>query len=69
MSKFESWANDIVQHALQNYESDGWDYIVECFTLDELIELCAAHYSYDEAFASIAELASAYDEARSNTEF
>lgn len=69
MIKFESWARDIQAYALENYESDGWDYIVECWTLDELVDACSAFYTYDEAFSLIASIAVAYDDARQDAQF
>lgn len=61
---FESWADDIQSYALENYNSDGWDYIVECFTLDEIIDEISSCYDYDEALKTIESIALSYDERR-----
>ena len=29
----------IKAHALANYETDGWDYVVECFSDDEIYQV------------------------------
>jgi len=29
----------VKQHAVDNYESDGWDYLVECYSDAEVAEL------------------------------
>ena len=26
-------------HALENYERDGWDFLVECYSDDEIVDL------------------------------
>jgi len=62
--KFSSWAEDIMEHAMQNYESDGWDYICECWTLEELETEIAVFHTFDDALAHIGSLAHAWAEAR-----
>lgn len=37
MTKLEI-ADAVIQHALTNYEEDGWDFLVECFTRDEIAQ-------------------------------
>lgn len=61
---FESWAEDIQAHALIHYNSDGWDYIVECFTLDEIVDIISSCYDYDEALKAVESIALHYDEQR-----
>lgn len=36
-------ARDIMDHAERNYEKGGWDYIVECFSVNDLVQ--HMHYS------------------------
>ena len=56
-SKFESWARDIQEHAVENYEHDGWDFIVETWTLDEIVDEISQFNSFDEAISRIANIA------------
>jgi hypothetical protein len=35
---FTQLAKEVYQHALDNYENDGWDYIVECRGISELAD-------------------------------
>jgi len=31
-------AEQLYKHAQHNYEKDGWDFVVECLTVDDIIE-------------------------------
>jgi len=62
--RFTSWAEDIIIHAQRHYEEDGWDYIFECYTVDEVVDLISMCNSYDEALFVVATHARVYDEAR-----
>lgn len=41
----------VKDHALANYEADGWDFIVECYTDEELAELIGKVRSVKSAIA------------------
>ena len=61
-------------HANDNYEKDGWDYIVEAYTDDELIELLtdAKAKSIKQAIAAAkkeAKMRKAHHEEMYSTEF
>jgi len=61
---FESWAEDILAYALVNWDSDGWDYIYECHSVDDIVDLISSYHDYDSAFNYIASIALDYEEAR-----
>ena len=35
-STFLDMANHVMNFAIANYERDGWDYVVECLTIDDI---------------------------------
>lgn len=35
------WADRVLAHAVENYDSDGWDFIVECYDRQELADRLA----------------------------
>lgn len=41
MQQWLSWIPQIEEHAVQNYETDGWDYLVECYEESDIISLLA----------------------------
>lgn len=65
---FESWADDILAYALENWDSDGWDYIYECYSVDDIIDMISSCHDFDEALSLVAATALAYAEARDEAE-
>lgn len=65
MTKIEI-AEQVVVHALKNYEESGWDFIVECFTRDEIAQTIHAKHivSVREAIAYFSAHARLLDERR-----
>lgn len=51
-------------HALANYESGGWDMIVECYEDAELAEEIGDATTEAEAIARVGRTAGLYDEQR-----
>jgi len=41
------------KHALENYEHDGWDYIVECWSDEEIKESIGSASTPEEAIAAV----------------
>ena len=63
--QFAHWAQHILEYALDNYDDDGWDYIYECWTLDDIASHIQCCVDYESALSSMHCTALAYDEARS----
>ena len=55
-------------HALQTYESDGWDYVVECWSDGDILECLDGAETVAQAIANVrdalAPLAERRDEVR-----
>ena len=67
-------ANDIAEaiqkHAVQNYEVNGWDYIVECWTRSEIAQelLRADIWTVEDGIAYFAESARIFHDRRTDAE-
>jgi hypothetical protein len=66
--RFTSWAEDIIAYANDHYEEDGWDYIIESFGVDDVVDLISWCTSYDEALFVVATHARIYDERRTEVQ-
>lgn len=60
-------------HALANYNTDGWDYLVECWMDGDILECLDGAETVDQAIANVrdalAPLAEMRDEVRSAGEW
>jgi len=54
----------VKDHALANYEEDGWDYIVECWTDSEIAEAIKGCKTPLQAIRRIGKTARLLDERR-----
>jgi hypothetical protein len=56
----------VKKHALEHYEENGWDIVVECFGRDELIPLLreAGAATLEDAIEAVGEIAKLHDERR-----
>ena len=61
-------ATALRQHAVKNYESDGWDYVVETFDHDELLKEIEGATTLEEAIAMISPLLRTLDDHRKDIE-
>ena len=63
-------AEAVQKHAVVNYEKSGWDYIVECWTRDEIAwELNRVNITtVDDAIAHYAESARIFHDRRTDAE-
>ena len=61
-------ATALRKHATENYESDGWDYVVETFDHDELVKEIEGATTLAEAIAKISPLLRALDDRRKDIE-
>ena len=52
-------------HAVDNYESDGWDFVVECWTDADIAERIEGITTPEAAIAAVGEIAGLLDEQRS----
>lgn len=60
--------NELVEavkaHAVENYEDDGWDYLVECYDDQEVAELIGEATTVEDAIKAAAEIMRLLDERR-----
>ena len=61
-------ATALRKHATENYESDGWDYVVETFDHDELLKEIEGATTLAEAIAKIAPYLKLLDDHRKDIE-
>lgn len=59
-------ASDVRDHAYENYETDGWDMIYECYSAEELFKVISEKdfTSKKEAIEHFHQIALLYDEQR-----
>ena len=53
-------------HALANYETGGWDYLVEAYEDNEVAKLIAGETTLEGAIARVAEVMEILDDRRSD---
>jgi hypothetical protein len=56
----EQWARDIMDHAATNWGKQGWDYIYECWTVEEIAAEITKCKTYSGALRKIAAIAKCY---------
>jgi hypothetical protein len=68
--KTDTLVTAVKRHAAANYEQDGWDFIVECYTDAELAELIVELRATTEgaAIRKVGELMKIKDERRKEIE-
>jgi len=59
-----NWTARIKAHALSNYETGGWDYIVESFEDSEIATEIEGCKTYKEALKKMKRLATVLDDRR-----
>lgn len=64
----EQIAEAVMQHAEKHYNENGWDYIVECFSIGDIVrELTECNVStLPEAIKEMGEYAGLLDERRTD---
>lgn len=55
-------------HATENYEEGGWDYVVECYSDDEIAELIDANMTEAEAIKAVGEIVGILNERREDVQ-
>lgn len=61
-------AKALRKYATENYESDGWDYVVEAFEHDELLKEIEGATTLEEAIKKISPLLRLLDDRRKDIE-
>jgi len=51
-------------HALANWHTAGWDFIVECWSDEDIAEVITADMTPEQAIASVGQVAGVLDERR-----
>lgn len=60
-------ANEIMKHAVKNYENDGWDFVVECKTVADIEEMIGDR-DLEAALAFVKKIVGILDERRRDAE-
>lgn len=60
--------NAIKAHAIENYEKDGWDFIVECWSDDEIAEEIAGCKNIKQAINRVKRTAKLLNERRAEVQ-
>lgn len=58
------FVKEIKAFALANYNRDGWDIVVECYSDDEIYELTARCKTAEQAIEKIGHMVKAQDDYR-----
>lgn len=58
----------VKQHALGNYEDDGWDYLVECYEDAEVLELIGDATTVEGAIKAVGRVMKIKDDYRKDIE-
>lgn len=51
-------------HAEKNYNRDGWDFLVECWSDEEILEAIAGCTSAEDAIGAVARIVGALEDHR-----
>ena len=63
------WAKAIYAYAEEYYGVSRWDEIVECYTLNDLAEICDDHETYGDALHEVARMVEMFAEQESNCSY
>ena len=63
------WAKAIYAHAQENYNVSRWDEIVECYTLEDLAEICEDYEIYNDALREVEKMVGYLKEQESNCSY
>ena len=63
-------AEAVKAHAIANYENGGWDYLVECYSMKDLVEWIdeSGWTTAEEAIAGIGDIMRIKDSVRKDVE-
>lgn len=64
MTQEQKWIEAIKKHAQDHYNKDGWDYVVECFTDEEIAEEIQSASNEQEAIQIMHKLVKERDDYR-----
>jgi hypothetical protein len=64
MATTKEMVDGVKAHAVENYEEDGWDYLVECYDDAEVAELIEGATTVAEAIELAAEIMKIKDDYR-----
>ena len=60
----EEIVEGVRKHAQENYATGGWDYIVECYEDEDILEIAEGASSVGEAIKKVAEVCGIQEERR-----
>lgn len=66
--RIDSLVNAVKAHALANYETDGWDYVVEAMEDDEIAGYIGKARTETGAIAKVAAVTKALDSRRKDVQ-
>lgn len=58
------WIRAIRIHALAHYNENGWDYLVECYSDEDILVAMKDARNYDEALRYVSEVVELMNERR-----
>ena len=62
--QLKKWVSDLKQHALVNYNKDGWDYLIETYDDKEIAMEIIDCECYEDAFERVADNLKLLDDHR-----
>ena len=68
MATKEQMIAAVKAHALANYETGGWDSIVECYDDEDIVRDMGTASTVEEAIRNVGELAGIWDDHRREIE-
>jgi len=66
--KLQELVDAVKAHALANYESEGWDFCVECWSDNDIAEMIAEDETVEAAIANVGRTCSLLGERRSEVQ-
>jgi hypothetical protein len=63
---FRAISEQLLRHAMLHYNEDGWDFVVECYTIEEIVETLIENdlNTIEKAIVYFGEIYSLHNERR-----
>ncbi len=66
--KMREMVDAVREHAEANYEADGWDYVVECYSRKDLEEIIGSATTEKGAIEAVGEVVGTLNERREDVQ-
>lgn len=60
----KEWCDRVRKHALEHYNEDGWDVLVECWDDEAIMNAAGVCRNYEQFLANVREICSVMDDRR-----